>query len=67
MGEILGGAHYSLVYLQISGEQTIRLGATSIAGEPHLPSAYADYADVFNKEKASILPEHAEHDHIIEL
>ena len=40
---------------------------TPVQSPPHLPEKYKDFADVFEKKKAEILPEHRPYDCAIEL
>ena len=69
---------YLLQWRDVSGPRRVfgsaTVGGVGTGGVPGpkvdkplvLPAQYADYADVFNKQRADVLPEHSQHDLAIE-
>ena len=63
--EVRRGGKMGLLYCQSWGDIPIRLSV--MQANETLPPEYAEFADVFDTEKAEMLPEHAAHDHAIDL
>lgn len=61
-----GGAYGVLTQKMTNNPNGRRIGAVT-GSETHLPEGYASYADVFDNDKAGVLPEHHPMEHKIDV